>query len=149
MEKLFERNNFGLQPFVDEDGQDTYFAYTDKLLALNVLIEFYTAVTDDTEENYEEETVVSAITYTENRSYSFALFHSTNVIGPLILYRIVADAIHFLEQSSKATLLEDLEEISTGGTTSDVMDNEADRKRVYDSDVWKFTSVLDLIKEKR
>ncbi|WP_447642592.1 MULTISPECIES: hypothetical protein [Chitinophagaceae] len=66
----------------------------------------------------------------------------------LVLYRIVADAIHFIEQSSKATLLEDLEEISTGGTTSDVMESKAERKRVHDSDVWKFTSVLDLIKQK-
>ncbi|MBX3242284.1 MAG: hypothetical protein KIT80_14955 [Chitinophagaceae bacterium] len=149
MEKLFERNNIGYQLFVDEDGQDIHFAYTDKLLALNVLIEFYTAVTDGSEENYEEETVVAAITYTEKCSYSFALFHSTNVIGPLLLYRIVADAVHFIEQSGKTSLLEDLAEISTGGTTSDVMDNKADRKRVYDSDVWRFTSVLDLIKQKR
>lgn len=85
MEKLFKHNGIGLQPFVDEDGLDEHFAYTDKLLALNVLIEFYTAITDDSEENYEEETVVAAITYTEKCSYSFALFHSTNVTGPLLL----------------------------------------------------------------
>lgn len=148
MERLFERNNIGLQHFVDEDGLDKYYAYTDKLLARNVLLEFYTAVTDDSEEEYEEETAVFVITHTGNRSYSFALFHSLNVVGPLQLFRLIADAIDFIERADSDNLLVDLTEISTGSTTSDMVDSVADRKRIYDSDVWKFSSVLDLIKQK-
>lgn len=149
MERFFRHNNIWLQHFVDEDGIEKYYAYTDKLLAHNVLIEFYTAVTDDSEEDYEEETAVLAIIHTEAISYSFALFHSYNVVGPLPLYRIIADAIDFIEHSSSETLLADLAEISTGDTSSDMMDDEADRKRIYDSDVWKFNTVLELIRERR
>lgn len=149
MEKLFQRGNIGLQPFVDEEGLDEHFAYTEQLLALNVLIEIYTAVLDDSEEGYEEETVIFATTYDQERSYSFALFHSTEVVGPLVLYGIISDAISYIEQSNKETLLDDLEEISTGQTTSELADTPQLRKKIYESDVWKFKSVIELIKENR
>ncbi|MBN8856687.1 MAG: hypothetical protein BGO55_06305 [Sphingobacteriales bacterium 50-39] len=148
MEKLFERSNIGLQQLVAEDGLDKYFAYTEKLLSLNVLIECYTAVLDDSEADYEEETAIFAITYNEERSYSFALFVSSEVIGPLILFRIIVDAINFIEHSSKDSLLDDLEEISTGCTTSDVIDNIKERKEFYEDEVWEFKTVLDLIHDK-
>lgn len=148
MEKLFKHNNIGLQQYEDEDGLDKYYAYTDKLLARNVLIEFYTAVIDDSDENYEEETAIIAHTYTEDRSFSFPLFHSLHVVGPLQLYRIIADAIDFIERSDSNNLLDDLTEISTGSTTSDMMDSVEDSERIYDNDIWEFTAVLDLIKER-
>jgi hypothetical protein len=149
MEKLFARNNIGFQPIVDQDGLDINFAYTDKLLSLNVLIEFYTAVLDDSEENYEEETAVFAITYTKERSYSFALFVTSEVVGPLILFRIIADAIKFIEHSDKNSLLDDLEEIATGHTTSDDVENPRDRKEFYENELWKFNTALGLIEEKK
>ncbi|TDX00456.1 hypothetical protein [Dinghuibacter silviterrae] len=149
MENLFKVKNIGLQPLVDQDGLDVHMVYTEKLLSLNVLIEFYTAVIDDSEEGYEEETVIFAITYTKERSYTFSLFHSLNVVGPLQLYRTIADAIEFIERSSKDTLLADMEEISTGHTTSDIADNPRDRKKIYEDDVWKFKTTLDLIAERR
>jgi hypothetical protein len=111
MEKLFQRGDIGLQPFVDEEGSDELFAYTDKLLDLNVLIEFYNAIVDDSEENYESETAIFAITYDEERSYTFSLFHSTGVTAPLVLYSIISNAIKYIEHSSKDNLLDDLEEI--------------------------------------
>lgn len=148
MEKLFERGKIGLQPFVAADGLDKHFAYTDKLLELNILIEFYTAVIDDSEENYEEETAIFAITYNKERSYSYALFHSVEVIGPLLLFRIIADAIHFIEHSSKGNLLDDLEEISTGHTTSDILEDPKERAAYLDAQIWEFKSVLELITDK-
>lgn len=149
MEKLFTRNNIGFQPIVDQDGLDINFAYNDKLLSLNVLIEFYTAVLDDSEANYEEETAVFAITYTKERIYSFALFVTSEVVGPLILFPIIANAINFIEHSDKNTLLDDLEEIATGHSTSDDVENPHDRKNLYENELWKFNTALDLIKEKK
>ena len=110
---------------------------------------FYTAVVDDSEDNFEEETAVFAVTFTEESSYSYTLFHSTEVIGPLLLFRIVADAIDFIEQSDKSSLLEDLEELSTGSTSSLTMKDIADQKRIYDSDVYEFKTVLELIEAGR
>lgn len=149
MKKLFALKNISLQPMVVQDGLDITIAYTKQLLAKDVLIEFYTAPTSDDPHDTEEETAVLAITYTKDRSYSFALFHSFEVIGPLILYRIVSDAIEFIENCDKDSLITDLEEIATGYTTSDILDDPKDRKRIYDSEVWKFKTALELIGEKR
>ena len=145
MEKIFRRNNIGIQRLKVEEHHHPFFAYTDKLLELGVLIEFYTVEIEEDE----EETVVLANTYTKDCSYSFALFHTYDVFGAVPLYRIIADAIAFIEKSTKETLLDDLEDISTGDTTSDTMDNAQDRKRVYESDVWKFNAVVEAIRVRR
>lgn len=147
MEKLFQRNNIGIQHLVDENGVDVYYAYTEKLLAHNVLIKFYTAVLDDSEEDYEEETAIIVYAHTENLSYSFPLFHSVDVVGPLQLYRIIADAIGFLDHSTRDTILDDLAQIATGYSSSDVMNNPEDNKRIYETDVWRFSEVMDLIRK--
>lgn len=149
MYRIFKHNNIGLQQFKVEEWHHPFYAYTDKLLELGVLIEFYTAEIGEGEDDYEEETSVLVLTHTEACSYSFVLFHSYDVIGPVPLYRIIADAIDFIEHSSRKTLLDDLEDISTGGTSSDMMETEAERDMIYKSDVRKFNSVVDLIRQRR
>ncbi|WP_346319355.1 hypothetical protein [Chitinophaga sp. YIM B06452] len=145
MEKLFARNGISLLAVEGEEGIITFYAYTEALLAHQVLIKIYTVVLDDTNKGYEEETAVIAITYDRERSYSYVLFVSHDVTGPLLLYRIVADAIDFIQHAGKKTLLEDLETISTGHTTSDDLESALERKELYESEVKEFNAILALI----
>ena len=142
MEKLFKRKNIDLQSFINEDEDIEYFAYNDKLLYYNILIKFGTSVLDYSDENYEEETGISVVSYDADFSYSFILFVSTEVVGPLLLFRIISDAIDFIDKSEENTVLEDLEEISTGH----IKHSRTDKNSYYENDVSEFRKILNLIK---
>ena len=141
MEKLFKRKNINLQSFINEEEDIEYFAYNDKLLYYNILIKFGTSVLDYSDENYEEETGISVISYDADFSYSFILFVSAEVVGPLLLYRIILDAIDFIDKSEEDTVLADLEEISTGH----IKHSRTDKNSYYENDVSEFRKILNLI----
>ena len=144
MNKLFELNNIGLQEMVDEDGLDIYIAYTDDLLKKNLLIEFYEAEMEDS-----IETAIFVISCDEVRSYTFVLSVSEEVMKPLQVYRIVADAIEFIAKCNKATVLVDMEAFATGVSTSDDIENKKDRIQVFEQEAWKFNTAMGLINDRR
>lgn len=142
MEKLFAQKNIRLQPIVDQDGNDSFIAYTDKLLEYNILIEFYGVATD----NYSdvpEEVGIFAVSHFKETYYSFVLFVTDGVLGPLPVFRIISDAIDFIEQCSPDTVLADLEEVST--STSLYGNKSYEGKDYYESEVWKFKTAMELI----
>ena len=96
MEKFLKHKGINVQSFIHEDGPTEYYAYTDKLINNNILVEFYTEGRNDRKEYYEDETAVSILTYNEEYSYTFFLFVSHEAISPLLLYRIIVDAIDFI-----------------------------------------------------
>jgi hypothetical protein len=147
MEKLFALKTIALQQMVDEYGLDITIAYNEDLVKKNLLIEYYEVETGEGED-YEIETGVYVISCDRERSYSFVLYAAPDFIKPLFIYRLIADAVEFIANCSKETVLSDLEQISTGHTTSDDMGNLADRKRVFKSEKWKFDTAMELIKQK-
>jgi hypothetical protein len=149
MEKLLALKKIGLQQIVSEDdGLDVFMAYTDDLLKKNLLIEYYGVVTADTEEDFEEETAVSIITYDKERCYSFILFAEPSFMKPMQVYRIIVDAIEFIESCDKESVLSDIEDICTGFSTSDDISDRKDRKRYYELEKRKFDTAMELIRQK-
>lgn len=145
MRKLFASKNIRIQSFIDTYGDDINIAYTEKLLQRNVFIEFSgVAVSDD--DDVSEEVSVSA-SYRENGMiYSCVLFVSGEVLGPLPVFRIIADAIEFIENCDVQTVGEDLETIAT---SYDILDKDYENKEYYQNAMFKHTRALELIKKSR
>lgn len=144
MEKLFALKNILLQPLVDAYGDDLVIAYTEKLLDRNIILEFSgVSVNDDS--GIPEEIGIFAIANVKNSIYLFTLFVSGEILGPLPVFRLVADAIEYIESCNKDTILSDLEEICTSVS---VYDKNFENKEYYQSLVWKYNSALDLIRGK-
>jgi hypothetical protein len=144
MEKLLKLKGINIQPFVHEDGTTEYYAYTDKLLYNNILVEFYTGAVNDSMEYYEEETAVSILTYNENYAYTFFLFVSHEVISPLILCRIIVDAIDFIHTMDDNDILENIKEISTGCSVN----GKNEKSIVYNNFLSRITQVMKLINKR-
>ncbi|ASE62042.1 hypothetical protein CEQ15_11340 [Chryseobacterium indologenes] len=144
MEKFFKNKGITIQPFIHKDGSTEYYAYTDKLLKNNILIEFYTGPLNDSKEYYEEETAVSILTYNEENSYDFFLFVSHETISPLLLYRIVVDAIDYIHALDDKDLLENIKEISTGCS----IHSKNEIIHVYNNFVSKIKHVMKLINKR-
>jgi len=129
----------------DEYGPKCTMAYTEDLLQKNILIEF----SQDHLGDAEIETVIFAISCTEKVSYLYTLFDSLNDIGPLELYRKIADAIFFIQSCSARTALKDLEEIAIEVKISSNVESHDIDKMVFEDNYRKFTTALQLIEEAR
>ena len=155
MEKLFALMKIESVPMVDEDGNDVTIAYTDNLLKRNVVIEFYEFIAVEQPnipgdaENESMETIVNAISCDVESSYSFSLFHGVDVDSPILVSRIIADAIEFIESCDPKTVIADLDDISKNIMISKDIKNANDRKKVYEKELWKFNTALELIQEKQ
>ena len=145
MEKLFALRNIHLQPMADDDGFDLMIAYNDRLLDLNILIEFAgVAISEDS--NVPEEISIHAISLQNDILYSYVLFVSGELLGPLPVYRLIADAVEFIERCNADTVLNDLEQICTSASRYDA---NYENREYYESIVWKFKTVLELIGENK
>ncbi|WDF77151.1 hypothetical protein PQ469_25015 [Mucilaginibacter sp. KACC 22773] len=76
----------------------------------------------------------------------FILFVSAETLGPLPVFRIIADAIEFIENCDRQTVKEDLKAIAT---SYEVLDKDYDNKKFYQNAVIKHTRALELIKKSR
>lgn len=145
MEKLFALKNMGIQPIVDLYSDEINTAYTDKLLQLGVLIEF-SGVAVHNDPHLPEGTSISASLYTDGVVYSYILFVSNEILGPLPVFRIIADAVEFIESCHTETVIEDLKQIVTSYSA---LNENYQNKEYYENEVWKHTTALELIWKKR
>ncbi len=147
MTRLFERNNINTLPFIGDDGTHKTIIYTNTLLAFNVFFEYY-IIENETASDFTEETVVSAITLSNAQCYSYDLFKDDEFTSPLVLYRVIADAITFIEKTSQKELLNDLKEICYSHFTSSMFLDEQEKKQYNDIRKKDFDTVMGIIKNR-
>ena len=145
MEKLFISKGIRIQSIEDLDQEEVNFAYTSKLLHLNVLIEFFGVSVEGDPYVYEETGVFASI-YENDVVHSYVLFVSGETLGPLPIFRIIADAIAFIEICDKETVKNDLKGIATAYSS---IDNKFDNVQYYKNVVFKHTRALEMIKKNR
>lgn len=144
IEKLLKHKNIKLYSIINEDETIDYYAYTDKLLYNNILVHFYSDVLNNSEEYYEAETAVSVLAYNEENSYTFMLFVAPEVIHPLLLYRIIVDAMEYILNLDDSEILENIEEISTGC----LVHHKNEKYDFYNNKVSKIMQIIELINKK-
>jgi len=129
----------------DLDGEEIRIAYTSKLLELNVLLQFFGVSVEGDPYTYEE-IGVFASSYENTVLHSYVLFVSDQVLGPLPIVRVIADAIEFIEQCDKGSVIEDLKGISTSYAA---IDSDHENPAYYNNAVAKHIQALELIKKTR
>ena len=144
MDKLFALHHIDIQELVDQEGRDIFIAYNDDLLEKNVLIEFY-----EEDQGDNRETAVFVFSCDNERSYRFTLYVVDDVLTPLVIFPIVANAIDFIKHCNKETLFDDLPEISTHHVTSEQFDDKRNSQLIFELDAWKFNTAMELIAENR
>lgn len=145
MEKLFASKNIRIQLMEDLYGSEINIAYTGKLLDLNVLIEF-SGITVDDDPSLSEEVGVFANYFENGVVHSYVLFVSGEILGPLPVFRIIADAIEFIEKYGQEMVKENLKAIAT---FYEAIDRTHDNLKYYQNAVFKHTRGLELIKKSR
>ncbi|PWN64134.1 hypothetical protein [Chryseobacterium viscerum] len=145
MKKLFALKNIGIQPITDLYSDKINIAYTGKLLQLGVLIEFRGVVFEN-EPYLPEEILVFANICANGIIHSYVLFVSHEVLGPLPVFRVIADAIEFIEQCKAGSVIEELKQVATSYSA---IDKSYENKEYYKNELWKYTRALGLIRKKR
>src|SRR5215217_8321675 len=112
MEKLLSSKNIHVQVIQDLNGEEIYFAYTKKLLELNILIEYYGVTTSD-DDSISEEVAVFVYCKQDTSIHTYVLFVSDQVLGPLPIYRLIVDAVEFIEHCDAKTVLEEMKAVTT------------------------------------
>ncbi|SKB96011.1 hypothetical protein SAMN05660841_03299 [Sphingobacterium nematocida] len=111
MKKLFASKDIRIQEMEDLYGGGINIAYTSKLLQLNVLIEFFGVSIEGDPYVYEEVGVYASI-YEDGIVHSYVLFISGETLGPLPTFRLIADAVDFIEACDQYAVKEDLKGIA-------------------------------------
>lgn len=145
MEKLFASKGIRVQSMEDLYESEIKIAYTGKLLELSVLIEFF-GITVNDDLSIPEEVGVFVSCHENGVVYSYVLFTSAETLGPLPVFRIIADAVEFIESCDQLTVKEDLKAIAT---SYEVLDKDYGNKKFYQNAVFKHTRALELIKKSR
>lgn len=145
MEKLFASKGIRIQSIEDLYQNEINLVYTSKLLQLNVLIEYFGVSIEGDPYVYEEVGVFASI-YKNDVVHSYVLFVSGETLGPLPIFRIVADAVAFIELCDEETVKEDLKRIATSYSS---INNKNDNIKYYKNAVFKHTKALELIKKSR
>lgn len=119
MEKLFATKNIELLPMLHAELGERTLAFTDMLLQASLLFEIDGVCLAENNNTYEEVTIFA--TYQTPTSYhKYVLFVSDAVLGPLPIFRIVADAVEYIESCDVSTWVEDLKQIATAYETTGV-----------------------------
>jgi hypothetical protein len=112
MKKILALNNIGTIQSVYADSTSRDVAYTPKLLELNVIIDFK-GVPIVNQKDFQEETNVFATIHRDGKLHTYNLFSSDEIMGPLIISRLIIDAIEFIETCDKDDVIEQLKEIAS------------------------------------
>lgn len=145
MKKLLLCKNIHIQSFQDLYNSGINVAYTDELLRRKVLIEFGGVSICDDPYIYDEVTVSASYVEGEN-IHTYILFVSGETLGPLPIFRIIADAVDYIEQCDQINLLEELKSIAT---SYDYIDEHFENREYYNNELFKHAQTRQLIKEGR
>ncbi|QEM05015.1 hypothetical protein DIU31_016375 [Mucilaginibacter rubeus] len=141
MENLFASKNIQIVPIVDMYESELYFAYTPKLLQLNVFVEFF-GVSKNDDDEVPEEVGVFANYYENGEVYTYVIFSSPELLGPLPVFRIIVDAVEFIENSNSHSVKELLKEIAT---SSEKIDKSHPNNKYYQNALFKYNAAEQLI----
>jgi hypothetical protein len=144
MKKILALNNIKTVQSLYLDLTFRDVAYTDKLLELNVIIDFNGVPISNKVEN-RDETIVSATLYQEDGTFhDYLLFSSDEILGPLIITRLIIDAVHFIETCDKENVIEELKTIATDYA---VVEKNEDNLEYYEITETEYFDALKLIKK--
>lgn len=145
MEKLLRSKNIETQPIQDLYSDDISFAYTKKLLDLNVLIEYYGVSSADTDEVWEE---VAVFAHLKEGPviHSYVLLVSNEVLGPLPIYRVIVDAVEFIERCEVKNVVEEMKAIAT---SYEVLTKAFEDPEFYENAIYMHNKAIELIQLKR
>jgi hypothetical protein len=126
MEKLLAKKGIKSVTYIDTDGIIYKYFYTDKLLANNIIIEFYEFERDEEEERPAEEegspkyeTSISVCHTHKKICYEFTILFDTRPYVPtLYVYRMILDLVELIENSEPGAIIENLEDASDGDVNS-------------------------------
>ena len=127
MRKLLLLHNISTVQYLDNSNVERTYAYTDKMLANDVFIEYYSVGDLETEENVEEmkEDVendsipdygsqLSVIMKYKHKYYQFLMFHNAVEIGsPVILLQTIVFLVNLISTTSAELLVDYLTDLST------------------------------------
>ena len=113
---------YGLQTvsFVDEQGCNYWFVYSDKMIQDNIFIEFYEKEIEvDQPEQFAYETSVSVFSATPTSAFHFMLlFDDRPLVAPLIILAVIRDAMDLIEKSNRQNVFSLLKQASVGAISS-------------------------------
>ncbi|MFC6100768.1 hypothetical protein [Olivibacter domesticus] len=118
MEKLLTLYNIKTVGFVDSSHVERKYAFTSKMLANNVFIEYFTIdefeeINDDSEPP-EHGSRLSVIMEHRNKYYEFLMFHDAIEVGiPIILLQTIIFLIKLIEETEPDQLVEYLADVAT------------------------------------
>jgi hypothetical protein len=120
---LASHYNIKTVQFVDNSEVDRHYVFSDKMLANEIFIEYYTIDTLESDENEEIEddtdgpeygSQLSVVMKHSNRYYQFLMFHDTFEIGfPVMLLQTIVFLVKLIEEAEPNQLIEYLTEISS------------------------------------
>ncbi|WP_298709738.1 hypothetical protein [uncultured Chitinophaga sp.] len=130
MEKILALNNIQTVGFIDASNVERKYAFTSKMAASSVFIEYFTIdefaveVEDDEEEGEEDfnddvespehGSSLSVIMKNKGKYYEFLMYHNTFEIGvPVILVQTIIFLVKLIEESGPDQLVEYLTSLAT------------------------------------
>jgi hypothetical protein len=143
MKKILALNNINTIQSVYVDLTSRDVAYTDKLLELNVIIDFYGVPISNKVEN-REETNVSATIYRDGIFHHYILFSSVEILGPLVVTRLIVDAVQFIETCDRENVIEELKKIATDYL---VVEKNEENIEYYEITETEYIDALKMIKK--
>lgn len=96
----------------------------------------------------EYETSIAILYLGDHVTYRFQLYHSCEpVLAPLVVFRVILDAIETIRLSNEKTLIANLASIATGVSTAEELKNKEWRNNSYNLTVDKINTALRLYSE--
>jgi hypothetical protein len=151
MEKFLKSKGIDVVVDYSQDTFEPCYAYTHDLLDKNILIEFYNFETDPNPDTYEVETTVFVLLIKDSVSYYFTLFYEIGIApaAPIQVFRVITDLVDYIKICDANTLVDDLNAIAKGVTSSLDAEAQGDQQGTYELDLVKFQYIRDLIEQKR
>lgn len=144
MKKILALNNIETIYSVYADLTSRETAYTLKLLELGVIIDFR-GVPIVNQKDFREETHVFASIHRDGIFYQYTLFSTDEILGPLVITRLIIDAVNYIETCNSENIIEELKEISTGYS---VVNKNADEDiNIYNIIFNEYFDAINMIKK--
>lgn len=163
LKKILTLYNIKTVGFVDSSHVERKYAFTSKMSANNIFIEYYTiddfvAEEDDDETGHEEidddaqapehGSRLSVILKHQNKYYEFLMFHDTIEIGiPIILLQTIIFLVKLIEESKSDQLIEYLASVATDPLIPHEIPDKEFREAAHKMLKLKIQTVQNLIQE--
>lgn len=159
MDEILTFYNIRTVNFLDNSHVDRKYSFSNKMLANDIFIEYYSTDSLDAEENEDAEieddyeipeygSQLSVIMKHQNKYYQFLMFHNTFEIGiPIMLLQTITFLVKMIENTKPGQLVEYLTNLSTDPLIPHEIPDREFREMAYEMLKQKIQTIQNLIKE--